>query len=227
MKQRLEFLEINVDSANFGNQEIFLVNEMLLENNSLTHVHIYDGYDTGESLVNVNNNDDIQKKMKTLLNVNRDWKKYRAMAAAVTADAHTNANGNDNTDANRNEDNDEDSEEDNDDENNDDDEGDDDNANTENKILTFKKKTLVHMYLNKPSMRDTITFILLNEYKLALIHDPNYNETGNENGIFLCDLADMQIGNADADADAEAAGVDFKGGVVAAAAAVAVAVAVA
>ena len=164
---------------------------MLRENNSLTYVQIGDD-------VNYNDiNASSQKKINTLLKINRDWKKFNAMSAVLTmdvnaADANANANANANTDENNADvDDDGDGDDDDNDDNDDNDENDenddavDDDDGAENSKLKSKKKTLVHMYLKKPIMRDTITCILLKEYKLGLIHDANYIKKGNENGIFF------------------------------------------
>ena len=104
----------------------------------------------------------------------RQWQ-YHANTDENNADVDDDGDGDDD-DNDDNDDNDENDE-------NDDAVDDDDGA--ENSKLKSKKKTLVHMYLKKPIMRDTITCILLKEYKLGLIHDANYIKKGNENGIFF------------------------------------------
>mmetsp|Transcript_47140 Transcript_47140/g.47994 ORF Transcript_47140/g.47994 Transcript_47140/m.47994 type:complete len:159 (-) Transcript_47140:440-916(-) len=148
-KIAFESLEMNIHHEHFRRKERGLLKEMLLHSNSLTTIDII-WYDDNllEHRIPANMNNNEQVTIKTLLDINRDFKRYISIpVVVVTADADEIENA-----------------------------------------KRIKIRTLVNIFIKskiKPIMRDTITFILLNEYGLVIIQDENYKKDGNKNGIIL------------------------------------------
>jgi len=86
-KKELESFEINFHNDHFRREEKLLVENMLLQNHSLTEVKIIENIDTRNALVWDGNDNDGQSSIPTLLNINRGFQRYISLLADGTVDA--------------------------------------------------------------------------------------------------------------------------------------------